>query len=353
MRSEFIGAKVVGSNVSSAVYLRQMEGVKRGNPQFVMSRSELMLFASNPSRWIAGYYHKDSDATYFGSLLDCLVTSPDKFSEIYAVRPKTVKATKTMTCVKEGEAEVGDPVPWRECTEAKDWKAKVAHEGKEAVPADDFEEANQALTRLMEDDKARDLLACSHKQVMVMGEYQDRLTGLIIPVKGLIDIVPALDSGHGDSLADFKTCRSAAPRDWIKAIDQRHYDAQAALFIDLYEAATGEGRATFLHLLQENTFPFQVGRRIVGGEFMAIGRHKYENALKLYCACLKANIWPSWDDLSALNGWTIADADEYMKSRDARDYISDDEAKALVGLVPDTLKNAMKPMFASDGDVIP
>lgn len=315
-RNPFKNAKIVGDNIPNEVYCRQEPGIGRGHPQFVMSRSELMLFLSCPSRWRAGYAPKETDATYFGSLMDCLVTMPQAFNDRYVVRPTTVKATKTMACVKDGDAKEGDPVPWRSCREATDWKASQGE--KEIVPAEDFEEADQAIKQLQRDELVAHLISVSRRQVMVVAEYPDPVHKMIVPVKALIDLVPHNDSAHKDSLADYKTARTAAPKDWVGVIWKRNYDAQAALFTDIYKAATQEYRESFLHIIQENAFPWQVGRRIVGEQFLHIGQLKYLSALRLYCECLTLNLWPSWDDVSAFNGWSVSEPEPYMVSQAER-----------------------------------
>lgn len=291
--------------------MRQEPGVRRGDPAFVMSRSELMLFNSCPSRWLAGYVPKDTDATDWGGLLDCLLTDHDRFDERYAVQPETVTATKSMTCVKDGDAKEGDPVPWRECAEAKEWKAQ--QRGRTIISHQEHLDALSAVKRLTDDRELRELLACSAKQVMVVAEYVDKETGVVVPVKVLLDLVPAVDSRFGKDLADLKTCRSAAPTVWEKAVDERNYDAQAAINTDVYVAATGEDRNTFLHVLLENVFPYQPGRRMLSSELVNLGRMKITSALRNYCRCLASGKWPSWEEASnrSLNGWLIVEASPY------------------------------------------
>lgn len=297
MSNPFSNARIVGDNVDAESYMRQ--SVQRGDPQFVISRSELMLFASCPQRWIRGYTFKDTDATEFGSLIDCLLTSPETFSKRYVERPATYPAGKKHSQVVSGEISEGDPVPWSSAARwCKDW-AKQQGE-KEPVSAEDMADARAAVKRFAEDKEINDLLASSKRQVMVVAEYHDRETELVIPTKCLIDLVPDKDSRFGKELADLKTCRSAAHDTWEKELDRHNYDAQGAMNIDHYVAATGEDRCSFLHALMENVFPFEPGKRNMSQEFIELGRAKYVRALKRYCKCLKENKWPGFDE-----GWTL------------------------------------------------
>ena len=80
-------AKIIGDNVAYEDYSRQETGMSRGNPAFIMSRGEIVNFASNPARWLAGYRKEqaETDSTKWGSMIDCLLTSPEKFEAMFAV----------------------------------------------------------------------------------------------------------------------------------------------------------------------------------------------------------------------------------------------------------------------------
>lgn len=301
-------SKIVGNNISSDAYLRQELGVARGHPQFVMHRSELMLFASCPSRWLAGYTFKDTDATFFGSLFDCLVTSPLQFADRYIEQPKTYPASKRHPKVIAGDIEEGDPVPWSSQSKwCKQWLRE--HKDKESVVAEDLEEARQATKRFTSDPKIKELLDCSDKQVMCIAEYHDESTGFVIPTKVLIDLAPKNTSSYRKGIGDIKTIRNAAHKQWLYAIDDRDYDAQGAFNLDHYNAATGEQRTEFYFPLCENVFPFEPGRRMIEASYIEEGRKKYLAALRLYCQCLKTNKWPGFDDDSPWNGWTLCEPD--------------------------------------------
>jgi hypothetical protein len=311
--------KIIGTDVPTEIYLRQDPAIKRGDPNFVMSRSELMLFDSNPQRWYRGYVFKDTDATEWGTLMDALFTCPSgRFDGNFAVQPETVTATKTMSIVKEGEARDGDLVPWQPlCKEAKEWTKEARKAGKQIVRRADYEDARQALKILKEDAWIGALTADAQYQVMCIATYVDRETKIAVPLKCLIDIVPSIKGQFSNSLADFKTARNASPDEWQKVIDRQNYDAQAAMSIDIYTASRPQERWVFHHVIQENEFPFQQARRTVGDNFVAIGRIKYVMALKRYCQCLKENAWPSWDDAGpgVVNGFGTTSPTEWTLTK--------------------------------------
>lgn len=313
LRNRFTAAKIVGTGISSEVYRRQDPNIKRGDPAFIMSRGELMLFASCPRRWLDGYEPKSSKATEWGTIMDAKLCRPNSFKDEFAIRPATYPATKTSSQVKAGECDIGDPVPWNSAAKfCKDWKKEQGD--RTIVTAEDDKDSNQAIAKLYADPIVGPFLNLSECQVMVIGEYHDKATGLIIPVKALLDLVPRTDSPHGMALADYKTCRSASPGMWTKAVFNEGYHVQAAFYTDLYVAATGEDRNTWYHVLQENLFPWAVGRRLLSAEFVELGRATYISALRQYCQCLKEKIWPTWDDAgpSVINGWGICRPLPYM-----------------------------------------
>lgn len=291
----FRSARVVADNVSVETYRRQEPGIKRGDANWVMSRGELMELLWCPARWKEGVPDGRSKSTDFGNLVDVLALQPQKFESLYAVCPEEYPS-------KDG------PKAWnRNATFVKEWEAKARKEGRECIDADDLTYAKAAWSKLLADHDIKELLYTSRKQVMVIGEYYDRDTGLSVPVRALIDLVPNVyHPRFCKSLADLKTCRSAHPRAWDKAVAEDDLHVQGAAYLDLYCAATGEDRCEFRHVLVENQPPWQTGKRWLTSETLEAGRLKYLTALKLYCRCLASNHWPSYDPSGdmAIDGWS-------------------------------------------------
>lgn len=307
-RNTFSNARVIGKNVAPELY--HQHALDRGNPAYVMSRSALMEFDRCPSRWLAGYESKDTDATDWGTLIDCLALDTERFHARVAVTPATYPA--------DGKRKDDPPVekPWtRQANYCKDWEAQ--HAGKLIIKPAEYQEARDAVKRLLDDAQINALLKCSQTQVLVTAEYQDAATNLVIPVKILVDALPKADSDYGKGLADLKTCTSAAPGPWTRAVFDRGYHVQAAMYLDVYNAATGEERTDFYHILQENYAPWQTGKRIVSSEFLELGRLKYRTALTRYAACLAAKRWPDFDSeaLRQWNGWAFTEPEIWMVNK--------------------------------------
>lgn len=286
-------AKIIGANVDVSDY--HYQAARRGDKSYVMSRSELTTFAQSPSKWINGWRFESTDATEWGSLMDTLVTMPHTFDKQFAIKPETYTNEK------------GEVKPWSgNAKVCQAWADEQGH--KTVIKSADKREAQKAMARMMKDPYLSEFIQCSAKQVMVTADYQDLATGLVVPLKGLIDLVPdAVNEWYGRSLGDFKTARNAHPDEWKWVVWKMGYHVQAALYLDMYCAARpDEDRQEFRHVISENESPYEPARRWLDLEMIQEGRKVYCAALARYCQSLASNSWPAWDDMSAglIEGWT-------------------------------------------------
>lgn len=298
-RNPFEKCVIVGEGVTSKEYLNQK--AERGHPDYVMSRSSLMEFAQCPHKWIQTPDADSSKALDWGSLVDCLLFTPDAFKEQFAVKPETYVNEKNETKDWNGNSNT-----------CKQWLRDNAH--LTAVSAVQVASAQKAVKALCNDEKVSALLTDSKFQVMATGYFKDWDTGLRIPCKVLIDMVPDSRNQFGSALADFKTSNDATAQKWARHVNDYDYDAQAGMQLDMFNAESGQERFEFLHVVQESSSPFEIGRRSLSQEFIEIGRHKYNSALKLYAWCLKNNKWPGYDDTTndIENGWRLTQPEPWM-----------------------------------------
>lgn len=297
MKPIFTNCKIVGHDISNATYIRQEPGVERGNPVMVMSRSSLSRFCECPSKWKKSKEEEATDSMEFGTLLDTALLAPDKFEELYVVAP----ATYTNDKMEEKD--------WNYNAKfCKAWRDERESKGKKVIKQTEMDELEVALKSVSENPFMKGLLGSANckKQVMIVGWYEDEATGLKIPMKCLIDVVPNKGTSWSRYLADLKTTRSANPHSFEKDVDGSWYDAQAWLFLEMLNAANGaldikhpDHRDSFQWALCENTPPFEVPDRhpaiYEDGEFMELGKAKILRALKQYCQCLKTGHWPSYN----------------------------------------------------------
>ncbi len=295
-------AKIVAENVDPNIYHRRDPNIKRGDMEYVMSCSELVEFANCQGRWKAGYKDGDNEdktkSLEWGSLIDTLLLDQERFDDKYAICPETYVN------------DTGDEKKWNgNANDCKEWLRQ--HKNKNIIKEKKIDEAVAALKRIRQDEIIANVLTASRFQVMVIGDYHDEKTGIIIPCRALIDLLPP-----DESIVDLKTCRSAQHEAWKRQIYQFGYHIQAAFYLDLYNSAMPDDkRIEFIHILQENFSPWETGRRMLSEEFLTIGRVNYEYALRLYCKCLATKTWPGYDDGedgNQINGWTIVEPESYM-----------------------------------------
>jgi hypothetical protein len=291
----FINCKVIADNVSYEDYSRQPDGVRRGHPNYIISRSELIDFSLCPGKWLASEAGDDSTAaTNYGSLLDCLLTSPERFRELFVMQPETYTNAKKE--VKE----------WTlRSNTCKEWVAEKRKVGLTVLTPKVWNDAQSAAKVMRQNPDAVELLRVSRKQVHVTGIWKDKATGLEIPLRALLDLVPPKEHpAMGKWLADLKSARSGDPDRWARVVDDCGYDVQAAMYGDLWNEANRETefdgkifwRTDWVFLVSENTPPFHVVNPMpaMSSEFLQYGRMKYQSALAYYAQCLDSGNWPSY-----------------------------------------------------------
>jgi hypothetical protein len=316
----------VQKNFSPPKYLDLGQEYPRGDARRIMSRSELCRFGQLPRKWLLGGFDKSASSSMIhGSLVDCLLLTPDFYEECYSVTPETYP-TEVMKCPQCGSItdskvcrkckvdreKVTVDKPWTLASEyCKEWEQQIALDRRTPIQSVQLNTANAAIRRLKEDLDILNLISNSDFQVFIQVDWHDSATGLVIPVKCLIDIVP-----HKESfLADLKTTKDAEPRAYSRQIFENGLHVQAALYLDAHTAATNEFRQEFRHIVSENETPFETAKRWISEEFIELGRKTYQGLLTQYCQCLANNYFPGYDEWNpetSINGWGCASPAPYM-----------------------------------------
>lgn len=287
------------------------EPFKRGDALRPISRSDLVEIARNPRRWLAGYKPEQTASMGWGTDLDALVLTPQDFDRTHVVAPATYEtdanvcpkcgsASDSKACRKCGVDRVASKVrkdwTWQSDT-CREWREQQEQAGRKVLSADEYEKRMQAVGVIQRSASVGRLLACSQTQVALAGQYAvgDR----VIPVRALLDIVPdKADSVFGGMLFDMKTSYTADPSRWARVVVDHSLHVQAAFYLDLYNAATGEEREDFAHVVQERFFPFELMQPFgfLAGSFIEEGRAIYKAALELYAHCLSLppENWPGY-----------------------------------------------------------
>lgn len=321
----FINARIIAKDVATEEYTADPQ--PRGTREYVMSSSALRLFGHCPSRWRAGYVSPESSAKNIGNLFDCLVLMPHLFDKRYAVHPddyedivnecpKCGSRSQSLKCskCKTERLPVSVVKPWNwNATKCADWRAE--RPDKEFISTDEHEGARKALSRLQSDPILAPFVAACDRQVWIQGEWHDDKTGLTVPVKALLDLVPRKDTEWFGTLADLKSCRNAALWPWQNDCKKFAYPIQAAFHLDLFNAATQENRETWCFVLLENYPPYEPGRRMLSLDYLALARNEVARLMGNYCACLAADKWPGYDDgPETVQGWSLIEPSDNEKA---------------------------------------
>lgn len=361
----FQNCKIEGTGIDPRGYHGQNAAEPRGSEKFVMSPSSVKAFAAQPHRWRQGYQPPQSRAQRWGDVLDCRWLTPGAFEKRFAVEPLTYSVTvmrcpscgsetDSKSCRRCGVERVGVETckPWRYGASIPDgWLADRLAEGKEPISNAEVVECDKAIATLLEpvggDDTIQRWFDASDRQVLVRGEWHDEDTGLVIPVSCLLDFAPRKDTEFSDCLGDFKTTTSAHPGKFTRQAFQYGYHIQAAMDLDLYQAATGEPRSTWCFIIQESYEPWEVNRAMFGQEadmgqpgFVDLGRMAYRKALANYCKCLQSGRWPRYNDSEqTVQGWCVLRPTPWMEGEEMDLRFDADEMP--------------EPEPGNDGEIIP
>lgn len=265
----------------------------RGDVRFVVSYSMLKEFGRCPSRWRDGYVPPDSDSKDKGLLVDCLLLTPKEFDNRFKFPPQEYINSKKQTA----------KWTWKSTT-CTAWRDEQRSNGWKVVDEDDVSEAKSAISKLMSDPVLGPFIQCCKTQIQIEAEWKDDATGLVIPMRSMIDLVPDRDSEFGLSLADMKHVRCAGGRSFDNQVFQMLWHMQGAIYTDVFNAAAGETRDRWCWVVQESFDPWQCGRQLADPSFIDIGRTIYKRLLASYAQCLVTRDWPGYYG-EQVQGWTV------------------------------------------------
>ena len=292
-------AHVVCSNAKQSDYIKQEK--KRGDHDCIVSRSDLCMILSNPHKWLNGWESADTSASTWGTVVDFMLMNDGKSEPPFVVTPETYTNEK------------GIEKPWnRNATVCREFEDR--HEGMLLISHATYEAAQTAVYRIRDDAYLKPLFNGAAFQMWIEGAYKTKC-GAVVLLKSLIDIVPSKTGDCLNWLADLKTTTDASTGVWPRKLFDMEYHIQAALYLDMYNAATGEERNTFAHVIQERDAPYEIGRRILDETFIEIGRAKYVEALNILGECYKTGAWPGYDDIgigSTIRGFTVSSPKAWM-----------------------------------------
>ncbi len=192
------------------------------------------LFQSSLYRWRYHPKKYSTGAMRWGSLVDCLVTSPEDFDSQFTMSEFDSYRTK----------------------EAREWKAQEEERGVSIIKTEDLANARKAAEILTSKfQPSAEIIERSASQVVmlnrVMTPHSDKPVGL----KALADFVPE----GTDYLADLKTTADFTATGFAKTIGKFGYHAQAAHYLQMHNLQNPDDqRDRFLIIWQQSSAPYEV-----------------------------------------------------------------------------------------------
>lgn len=227
-------------------------GASKDPRQMWLSKSTLWKFYDSPYNFRFGPPLVVTDAMRWGSLVDCLVTTPELFAEEFVVAPYADFRTK----------------------EAREWRD---NETRTAITAERLKDARNAA-EMMDAHLWRHKLEDAKKQEHAIRQVE--IDGTEYTIKALADIVMP------DAVHDIKTTGDIGERAIRNTIADRGYHVQGALYCDMFE------RDKFSLHFQETSEPYRTRRVDLNERDLAEGRAWINRALALWHECVTTDTWP-------------------------------------------------------------
>lgn len=254
----------------------------------VTSKSDLGDFAACPLRYKYNKDHgikKGSDALRLGSLVDCLVLTPELFDMEYRCEPKRVALKKDGTPYANGQQDPAQKAEW-EAAEAA---------GIVMLAPEELAHAKAIACRATEHLAERGLVLGKTFQSQVAMWVCLRSVGGVplacpVVVTGMMDILPL----EGKSIDDLKTTGLPVENEvkLMYTLEDFHYGVQAAMYTDMYNLCTGEERDEFgFFFAGTGELPVMSREVVMQAEALEFYRAMYERWIIAYAAAHAMNDW--------------------------------------------------------------
>lgn len=222
---------------------------------------------------------KESDAFDFGKAFHAMLLEN---KQEFVVHPLVYPATPKKK---------GDPV------EMKDWnwtanycKEWSKDQEKDILSHQESDDLMAMVQGIRADGQIDELCHGAKNEVSVFVEKNG------IKYKARIDTLPI--SGP---ILDFKSTTNARPEKFVRDAFDKGYFLQAAFYLDVL-ALAGDKREEFWFVAVEKSRPYAhsiIKLRSDVVSFLALGRMRYQNAIRAMLKAQKNNAWPGYDAVDA------------------------------------------------------
>jgi exodeoxyribonuclease VIII len=228
--------------------------------------ASLLSDVRNPLKFLSDVPKQETDAMQWGTLVDCLWTTPELFDEYYACLPDDAPRRPTdaqKNAKNPSESSVKSVAWWERWERESASKINVAPEVLGA--------AKKAVRMLDMHPVAKEIKACSLRQITLMGPAPAFLN---LPegckTKAMLDLLP-IEGPWSDSIVDLKTTNYISENQMHEAMFTFDYVVKMAFYSIMAEAAGYGKRDRAILIWSGKQAPYEVVvREIVDLEF---GKH--------------------------------------------------------------------------------
>lgn len=224
--------------------------------------ASILSHSKNPLQFLFGRPIETTSSMEWGSLVDCMWTTPEEFNREYIITPSDApKDLRRFATAKKPSQDTLDSIRWWD-----DFEAKSA--GKISISSEMHSEAKSAISMLRQNDLAMEMWEASKKQLALFG------TSPILPeasAKALLDLLP-MSGRFETAVVDLKTTNDISEYGIQKAIFTYEYHMKIAYYGLLAEAAGLGHRPRGITIFQSSKFPYEVKVREISPDDMMIGR---------------------------------------------------------------------------------
>lgn len=205
-----------------------------------------------------------------------------------------------------------DVVVYPDRRAGKEWQAfALKNEGKEIITPRMFEAATAIANAARNHPLAAKYLAGGASERTVRWTYRSpeiaHLEVFELACKGRLDFV-----AEAGAIVDLKSTRDGSPTGFAREVLRYEYHAQAAFYVDGYEAETGV-RLPFLFVAVEATAPFVTQVYRLPEDVLELGRERYRQLLAHLNVCRRERRWPGYAETEmelVLPPWAMPDGEE-------------------------------------------
>jgi len=252
-----------------------------------VSSTGLRLLGKSPAHYFGAYRDPKRPASKAkpgqleGSMCHTAFLEPLEFDKRYRVGPRVNKNTN----------------------EWKNFKASLPP-GVVAIDDEQREAAFAQAASLMRNSRIAELMSRGRPEVSAYHYEQivvDDETGEAQRV--LVRVRPDWEYPVNDKqviLLDAKSCADASPPEFAKQVGRKGYDMQNAMYVDVYEKASGKEVLGFVFAEVETEYPYVCSASMLNAPDVEAGLNEYRRLLAIYAKCERENHWPGYTEDVAL-----------------------------------------------------